>query len=167
MTPASTTAAISTMVDAVIIAGAEVSATATTVTGSGAVAPVRAAIATPAPTPASIPAPSSEEDHSGSSEGEVLETSLNNDKRPAASTRGATNTQRKRRGNLPKEAVTILKRWLNEHRYNAYPNESEKLYLTAKTKLSNLQVLHVFLLIDIFNILRDSRSLRQSNKNID
>lgn len=47
---------------------------------------------------------------------------------------------KKRRGNLPKDSVNILKRWLNDHKFNAYPNEAEKAALSRQCNLSNLQV---------------------------
>jgi hypothetical protein len=48
--------------------------------------------------------------------------------------------QRRRRGNLPKEAVNIMKKWYNEHLSSPYPSEEVKLHLCSETGLTMNQV---------------------------
>ncbi|KAL1596379.1 homeodomain superfamily [Paraconiothyrium brasiliense] len=47
---------------------------------------------------------------------------------------------RKRRGNLPKEATAILKKWFQDHRDSPYPTEDEKMDLCRKCGLTLNQV---------------------------
>ncbi|KAJ4984427.1 homeobox domain-containing protein [Stagonosporopsis vannaccii] len=52
---------------------------------------------------------------------------------------------RKRRGNLPKEATNILKEWFSANRASPYPTEDQKLDLCRMTNLSLNQVSNWFI----------------------
>uniref|UniRef100_A0A8C6ESS9 Homeobox domain-containing protein n=1 Tax=Marmota marmota marmota TaxID=9994 RepID=A0A8C6ESS9_MARMA len=57
----------------------------------------------------------------------------------------STESKRQRKGYLPSESVKILRDWLYEHRFKAYPSEAEKQMLSEQTNLSFLQISNWFI----------------------
>ncbi|XP_004444140.2 PREDICTED: homeobox protein TGIF2LX [Ceratotherium simum simum] len=53
--------------------------------------------------------------------------------------------KRKRKGYFPTKSVKILRDWLYEHRFKAYPSETEKRILSEQTSLSCLQISNWFI----------------------
>ncbi|XP_053323794.1 homeobox protein AKR-like [Spea bombifrons] len=50
-----------------------------------------------------------------------------------------------KRGNLPKQAVLILREWLETHLFNAYPTDEEKQILAEQTNLTMVQICNWFI----------------------
>ncbi|CAI9726559.1 transcriptional regulator GZF3-like [Octopus vulgaris] len=53
--------------------------------------------------------------------------------------------KRRRRGNLPKEAVRVMTDWLKSNRYNAYPSEDDKLKMATSLNIKHKQVSNWFI----------------------
>lgn len=54
-------------------------------------------------------------------------------------------SHKKRRGNLPKAATNILKKWLFDHLFHPYPTEEEKSALSLQTGLTLNQISNWFI----------------------
>jgi len=52
---------------------------------------------------------------------------------------------KKRRGNLPKAATNVLKKWLFDHLFHPYPTEEEKSVLGQQTGLTMNQISNWFI----------------------
>ncbi|KAM5128756.1 homeobox protein TGIF2LX [Callospermophilus lateralis] len=86
------------------------------------------------------------EDSPSEIQGQVQETSITS--KPNNSTDKvltSTESKRQRKGYLPSESVKILRDWLYEHRFKAYPSEAEKRMLSEQTNLSFLQISNWFI----------------------
>lgn len=54
-------------------------------------------------------------------------------------------TNKKRRGNLPKSVTAILRQWLVDHAKHPYPTEEEKRLLRVETNLTLNQISNWFI----------------------
>lgn len=57
----------------------------------------------------------------------------------------SSNSNKRRRGNLPKAVTAILRDWLSRHKKHPYPTEEEKASLAAETNLNLNQISNWFI----------------------
>jgi len=70
---------------------------------------------------------------------------LSGDEMPSLQQQENYVVHKKRRGNLPKAATNILKKWLFDHLFHPYPTEEEKSALSLQTGLSLNQISNWFI----------------------
>lgn len=56
-----------------------------------------------------------------------------------------SSSNKKRRGNLPKKSVDIMRQWLTQHMHHAYPSDKDKMYMARMGGLSPRQVCNWFI----------------------
>ncbi|MBZ3883570.1 Homeobox protein TGIF2LX [Sciurus carolinensis] len=82
------------------------------------------------------------EDSPAETQDQVLDSSINSKTDKVLT---SPESKRQRKGYLPSESVRILRDWLYEHRFKAYPSEAEKRMLSEQTNLSFLQISNWFI----------------------
>ncbi|XP_007956278.1 homeobox protein TGIF2LX [Orycteropus afer afer] len=70
----------------------------------------------------------------------ILNTNAGRDRTLASS-----ESRKNRKGYFPPESVKILRDWLYEHRFKAYPSQNEKQMLSEQTGLNFLQIANWFI----------------------
>ncbi|KAL0258145.1 hypothetical protein SLS55_007317 [Diplodia seriata] len=70
-----------------------------------------------------------------------------------------------RRGNLPKEATALLKKWFQDHAESPYPSDEEKTSLATSTGLSQAQISNWFINARRRNPGKEAREMTRAMNN--